>query len=141
MLRHLIVTIMIFALSCKKETSSRIQLHNKSPEEIKKYIGGKWKFEYGMEGFSGRKVVYPPGAFIEFSFKEEDSAYLYRADTLFGRSPIQWNVIDNFFDTGTITVISTDFHPHLAADAFFQDTLTLFVPAPDGNLYYLTKAR
>jgi hypothetical protein len=29
----------------------------------------------------------------------------------------------------------------LAADAFFQDTLTLFVPAADGNLYYLTKAR
>lgn len=127
-------------LSCKKDSNGEIKLYDKSPSEIKKYISGRWEFEWGIEGFSQQRVDFDPGRIMEFKFREIDSVFVYFRDTLVTRSAIWWTVIPNFFAEGNLTVMESAIFPFLSVDGIKNDTLCLFVPASDGNVYCLTKS-
>lgn len=85
-------------------------------------------------------VHVPDSTFWDFDFAK-DSVYFINKTTISERHSIKWDKIDDYINgSGFIYVMNfNNGYPGFGVSGINNDTLGLFEPGPDGNVYYFTR--
>ena len=95
MVSSIFLLLILCIASCKKDKASShigfsIKLSDKPLDTIKKYIQGKWKFEYSFGGIANTNY-YPPNGYIGYSlFTANNRVYATSNGIVDADATIKW---------------------------------------------------
>jgi hypothetical protein len=133
--------LVVLLLSCEKDAPNQnLYLKDKSLDEIKAVIHGRWQLHYMAGGISGDMKYRTKNSFMTFS--DGDSIVWVQDDEVYSNTKINWSrKRDQMGDTTHIMIFKDSWEVPISwgVEGIYNDTLKLYDVGFDGFTYHLTK--